>query len=89
MNSTAERNVYATESTPQLGRHHWQIAAELVSSFRPEWNDGNDEVIQTLWASRDLLPFPELVKVALAAALDPRCKTAASIRMAAAGVISL
>lgn len=83
----ADRDVYATESTPQLRRHHWQGLAGMVCSFRPEWPI--DDVLDALWASRNLEDFPGLAKLAIAAALDPRCKTAASIRMAAAGVISL
>ena len=84
---TADRDTYATEATPQLRRHHWQNLAGMVCSFRPEWPI--DDVLKALWASRNLQEFPELAKLALAAALDPRCKTAASIRMAAEGLISL
>lgn len=91
MNTTipnnADRDLYATEAVPQLRRHHWQNLAGMVSGFRPEWPI--DEVLESLWASRDLQDFPELAKLALAAALDPRCKTAASIRLAAQGLIAL
>lgn len=91
MNTTVPNNtyrdLYATESTPQLRRHHWQNLAGLVCSFRPEWPI--DDVLEALWASRNLQDFPELSRLALAAALDPRCKAASSIRMAARGLIEL
>lgn len=80
-------SMFATDANPTLGRHHWQLLAAMVCSFRPEWPI--DDVLKELWASRNDEDFPGLAKVALAAALDPRCKTAASIRMAARGVIEL
>lgn len=84
---TTGRDTYATEATPQLRRHHWQNLAGMVCSFRPEW--AIDEVLEALWSARDLHSFPELAKLALAAALDPRCKTPGSIFLAAQGLISL
>ena len=82
MNTVApstDRDAYATEDTPQLRRHHWQNLAGLVCSFRPDWPI--DDVLNTLWSARDLQAFPDLAKVAVAAALDPRCKSAGGIRI--------
>jgi hypothetical protein len=84
---TPDRDIYATEAAPQLRRHHWQNLAGVVCSFRPDWPIA--DVLDALWASRDRQDFPELARLALAAALDPRCKTAGSIRLATQGLIRL
>jgi hypothetical protein len=80
-------NPYATEANPTLQRHHWQELACMVSSHRPEWPVS--EVIEKLWLSRNLQPFPELARIALTVAMDPRHTSPAGIHFVAAGVIPL
>jgi hypothetical protein len=58
------QSVFATEANPTLARHHWQLLATLVLSHRPEWD--MDVVIEKLWLCRDMQPFPELARIALA-----------------------
>jgi hypothetical protein len=81
------QSVFATEANPTLARHHWQLLATLVLSHRPEWD--MDVVIEKLWLCRDMQPFPELARIALAVALDPQHTSPAGIHFVAAGVISL
>lgn len=79
--------VFATEANPTLARHHWQLLAALVVSHRPEWPMG--AVLDKLWLSRNHQPFPELARIALTVALDPKHTSPAGIHFVAAGVIAL
>jgi hypothetical protein len=84
---TADRSRYATEANPTLQRHHWQHLASMVYSLRPEW--AVSEIIEKLWLCRNMQTFPELARIALAVALDPRHTSPAGIHFVAAGVIAL
>lgn len=81
------QNPYATATDPSLERHHWQNLAGVVVSFRADWSIVT--VAEKLFACRNVLPFPELARVGIAAALDPRCKTPTSIITAATGGMHL
>lgn len=67
-----------------LERHHWQGLAGLVADVRPEWRVG--EIMDKLLMCRDLQGYPDLARTALTAAMDPACKSPASIHFAAAGM---
>ena len=81
------QNPYATEANPTLERHHWQALACLIQDHRPDWPVA--VVIEKLWMVRDSQPFPDLARIALTVAMNPKYKTPATIHFAAVGMIAL